>query len=174
MTVRHSDREEDLARLERRRFDRIFERLPAGLAERAAALAREREEAGRQISQLLARPVEERKAALRRDRTYQSWSLCERLIDECHQLVYYDLAAAEEMVDLALTSAGKLDSACYGTRLVNDLQARAWAAAAEVLRVTSDLRSAEDALAAAEERLGEGTGDPMEGAQVLADGAALL
>ncbi len=69
--------------------------------------------------------------------------------------------------------AGSLDLEAYGAPLVHDIQARAWAHLGEALRVLSDLRSAESALATAEGFVAQGTGDTLEEAQVSELEAAL-
>jgi tetratricopeptide (TPR) repeat protein len=58
--------------------------------------------------------------------------------------------------------------------LIHDLKARAWACVGETLRVSSDLRSAEEAFAIAESFILEGTGDALEEARILELKSVLL
>lgn len=146
------------------------------LLERAYDVALEKEQAPGLAGRLLALPRRERPAAVRRERAFHSWALCERLIDRCHDLTHaetMETAWAAEMADCALAVARELDSAYYGLGLVRDLQARAWAAVAEVLRLGADQRGCEGALARAEALLAEGTGDALEAGWVLELKAAL-
>jgi tetratricopeptide (TPR) repeat protein len=169
---RKRQREESASPAEGSPLD-FFERSSIELAERAAVLTREREAVPSLFSRLASRPPEKRKAAIRQNRAYRSWCFCERLIDECHHLLYSDIRGAEEMADLALGLAAELDPAYYGTGLVNDLKARAWAATGEVRRAGSDLARAENAFTVAEDLVEQGSGDALEEAQIL-EGKATL
>jgi tetratricopeptide (TPR) repeat protein len=143
-------------------YDRAFTHSALDLEQRANALSAERERVAERMSLLIALPPTERKAAVRARGCFQSWALCERLIEECHQAIYAEAAGAEEFADLAVTVAEELASGYYGSELVHDLRARAWAAVGEVLRITSDLRSADEAFTMSEAFLELGTGDPLE------------
>jgi tetratricopeptide (TPR) repeat protein len=156
-----------------RGFDRLFARSTARLAEREASLLEEREAIAQRFAEIIARPPAERKALVRVDRVYQTWCLCERLVDEGHQELYANRIAAEAWLDLALAVAEELDPKWYGAGLINDLKARVWAALGEARRLAADLRGAEEAFAEAARRIGEGSGDALEEAQVLELEAAL-
>jgi len=148
------------------RYERVFAQSAAELDRHADTLGSERQRVDEAMERLLALPVVERKAAVRVCRRFQSWALCERLIETCHQSLYAERAGAEELADLAVTVTEELDRDHYGHELVHDMRARAWAAVGEVFRVTSDLRSADEALTFARELLERGTGDPLELAAV--------
>jgi tetratricopeptide (TPR) repeat protein len=156
-----------------RDFDRLFARSTARLAERAASLLAERETVAQRFSELTARHPMERKTLVQMDRGYQTWCLCERLVDRGHQELYADRIAAQAWLDLALTVAEKLDPKRYGAGLIHDLKARVWAAIGESRRLAADLRGAEEAFAEAGRRIGEGSGDALEEAQILELEAAL-
>jgi len=143
-------------------YDAAFANSALDLERRAAALAGERGQVAETMRRLLSLSPEERRRAVRRERPFQSWPLCERLIEECHQAVYAEAAGAEELANLAVTVAEELAPDHLGSELVCDMRARAWAAVGEVLRVTSDLRSADEAFTLAEAFLEMGTGDPIE------------
>jgi tetratricopeptide (TPR) repeat protein len=151
----------------------LFAESAPGLTERAESLAAEREAAPALLARLLAWPAAERKSRIRRDRAFQTWALCERMVEECHRLTYEGTFEAEEMADLAVTVAEELDTTSYGPSLVQDIHGRAWAAVGSVLRVTSDLRSADEAFLMAEILVGQGSGDALEEAGVLELKAAL-
>jgi tetratricopeptide (TPR) repeat protein len=150
-----------------------WEQRSLELQERATALAEEREAAPRLRQRLRALAPEERRATLALQRVFHSWALCELLIEESQERLYDNVPEAKEMAELALTLTAKLDTAFYGRGLANDLHARALAALGEVRRVSSDLRSAEEALAKAEVLIGMGTGDALEEASILERKAAL-
>jgi tetratricopeptide (TPR) repeat protein len=138
------------------------------------ALAREREKAPQLRRHLRALTPAERRSTVDLQTDFHSWALCTLLIEESRERLYDNVPEAEEIAELARMIAARLDSAYYGQDLVNDLHARAWAALAEVWRVSSNLRSAEWALAKAEALIGMGTGDELEEAGILEIKAALL
>ena len=109
----------------------------------------------------------ERMARVRTDRELQSCPLCQRLIESSHDLVHAEMSRAGELAELAIAVSQELDTRRYGSGLVNDLKARAWACLAEVLRNQADLRAADGALAVAETLLAIGTGDVFEEARLL-------
>ena len=143
-------------------YDAAFANSALDLDRRASALAGERGRVAETLGRLLALPPPERRRAVRTEPSFQSWPLCERLIEACHQAVYAEAAGAEELANLAVAVAEELARDDLGPELVCDMRARAWAAVGEVLRVTSDLRSADEAFTLAEAFLEMGTGDPIE------------
>lgn len=151
----------------------LFDEGTPCLGERVLSLNAEREMAPQLLDRLTALPVGERKAMVRRDPDFRTWSFCELLIDECHRLGHDGMYQAEELADLAVTVAEELDASFYGQSLVHDIHARALAALGDVLRMTSDLRGADDAFAMAEALVGQGSGDALEEAGILELKAAL-
>lgn len=119
------------------------------------------------IARLEGRTLTERQHLVRTDRELQSSAVAHRLIETCHDLLHAEMAKAEELAELAVTLSQELDARRYGSELVNDIKARAWACLAEVLRSQADLRNADDALAVAESLLGQGTGDVLDEARLL-------
>ncbi len=150
-----------------------FRRGTAFLQARMAELRLERLLAPALLERLWAAPVEEWVSRVQADAEIRCWSVAERLIEECHELLYTAPARAEALAGLAVTIAQDLDPGRYGKELVQDLKARAWACLGTVLRQGSDLRSADAAFSVAESYLGMGTGDALEEAQLLELKAAL-
>ncbi len=148
-------------------YERAFSGSAEELEPRVAALVGEREDVSTSLAMLLGLAPAERMAAVRAERRFQSWALCERLIEDCHQTIYAETLGAEELADLAVTVAEELASDYYGAALVHDMRARAWAAVGEVLRITTDMRSADEAFTMSEAFLELGTGDPLERAWLL-------
>lgn len=137
------------------------------LSERARALLLEHAGVPELLRRLEGLTPAERMARVRADRELQSCPLCQRLIDGSLDLVHADMSRAAELAELAIAVSQELDARRYGTGLVNDLKARAWACLGEVLRNQADLRAADGALAVAETLLGSGTGDVFEEARLL-------
>lgn len=154
-------------------YSRAFHNSSHQLTVSLQELAEEREQLPALVTRLLALPYREQRVLLRADRSFQSWALCEWLVEESHRLTYANLVRAEETADLAVTLAEALDTHYYGQELVNDIKARAWSCVGEVLRTLSDLRSAEEAFALAEKLVAQGTGDALEEANLLERKAAL-
>jgi hypothetical protein len=74
---------------------------------------------------------------------------------------------AGRLAALALTGADLVDRTRHAPPVVEDLKARAWAAAGEACLRQEDLPGAEDALRAAAGCLAQGTGDLLVEARLL-------
>ena len=154
-------------------YGHAFDGLLPVLRARAEEVARERRLLPELIVYLRTRSVLELRELLERDERLRSWLFCEWLIEELRPSLYFDPPRARELAELAVAIAGSLHLETYGAPLIHDLQARAWAHMGEALRILSDLRSAESALAMAEDFVAQGTGDTLEEAQVNELKAAL-
>jgi hypothetical protein len=146
--------------------------LLAALSQLRSALDRERAEAPTLAAGLLALPPEQREERLRRDGRFHTWGLCELLLTRSLDAAL-DPAAADALAALALAGADRLDPSRHAAPVVEDLKARAWAAAGEARRRQGDLAGAEEALRAAAARLAHGTGDLLVEARLLEFEAAL-
>jgi hypothetical protein len=134
-------------------------------------LDRERAQAPDLISELLALPAEQRRERLARDARYHTWGVCELLLARSTEAA--DPAEAEGLAALTLTGADQLDRARHAAALIEDLQARAWAAAGGARQRQGDLAGAEEALRAGAACLAQGTGDLLVEARLLEFEAAL-
>jgi tetratricopeptide (TPR) repeat protein len=153
-------------------YGQAFEAAARSLRGQALALAREREAAADRIVELTAAPAAGREALLHEER-FQTWGLFELLVDRSQETGVQDPVWAQELAGLALRLADLLNPCRYRPELVDDVRARAWAYLGNARRLTSDLRGAAEAFAAAEEHLRKGTGDPVERAVVLDRRASL-
>lgn len=154
-------------------YRHAFGELLPVLKARAEEVSRERQLLPELIACLRTRSVPELKELLEREERLRSWLFCEWLIEELRPALYLDPPRAQELAELAVAIAGSLDPEAYDIPLIRDLQTRAWAHRGEALRVLSDLRGAESAIAMAENFVIEGTGDILEEAQVSELKAAL-
>lgn len=148
-------------------YDAAFSQAGLRLAERAAAVVLERNEAAVLLPGLLELPWDRQVSLVAEDRRYRTWALCERLLDAARERGFQDPARALELARLGVEMADRLDRAVYGEERANDLSARAWVVLANAERIRSDFRSAEKSFARAERLLKAGTGDPIELAQFL-------
>lgn len=135
--------------------------------ERSQELLRQREEAGHLVAALAVQPRERWEAAVRDDPRFRSWPLVELLLSSCRELGFESPAKAVQLAELAVAVSRHLDPDRYGAERTSDLRARAHGDLANALRISSDFREAERALATAKEHLELGTGDPLERAVIL-------
>lgn len=149
-------------------FGPMLERVRTRLGERAAKLQLERQEAPQLAAELASLPAERRQVLIRNSRRFQTWGLAEWLLEAPGPRAAGEMDQAIGHGRLALRVVETLDEAVYGPRLVRDLEARAWARLGKALRQGGDLGGAEEALLKARGLLDEGTGDPLEKAEVLA------
>lgn len=154
-------------------YSHAFEGLLPALRAKAEEVSRERRLLPGLMAQLRTRSVPELKDLLVGEGKLRRWLFCEQLIEELRRSLYIDPLGAKDMAELAVAIAMSLDPEAYGVSLIRDLQARAWAHAGDALRVLSDLRSAEEAFATAENLVLQGTGDALEEAQIHELEAAL-
>jgi|SRR5829696_1094409 len=131
-----------------------------------STLDRERSEAPALAAELLALPPEAREERLRRDSRFHTWGLAELLLARSAEPAE-DPAEAGRFAALALAGADALDRTRHATPVVEDLKARAWAAAGEACLRGGDPAGAEEALRAAAGCLSQGTGDLLVEARLL-------
>jgi tetratricopeptide (TPR) repeat protein len=151
-----------------------FSRVLSKVEERRAQIEEERAGAPRLVSELMRRPLSERLALLRAGTRFNTLAVCELLIDESSQAGAADPPAANELAELALQVVERLDGRYYGTSVVQDMRARAWAYLGNARRLHGNLAGAEKALNIAERLVELGSADPLEEARILDLRASLL
>ena len=154
-------------------YGEAFSGLGSRLSNHTREIARERQGLPLLIERLRDLPPTARRGLLGSDPSFHNWPFGEWLIEESQNLAGSDPDRAGELAGDAVLIMEALVPGTYGAALVADFKARAWAARGEALRRLSDLRGAEDAFVSAEEWLLDGTGDPLEEAQILELKAAL-
>jgi hypothetical protein len=155
-------------------YDRIFSRMAESVGEMQKHLARERRHGQAQWMVLARHPQTRRLVMIRNDRRLHTWGLYELLLERSHGLAGYEPCAAAEMAELALTVARCLDPKEHGEERIADLEAGALAALADARRRLAHRQGAWEALKAAHECLEDGTGDPLERAELEILRARLL
>jgi tetratricopeptide (TPR) repeat protein len=154
-------------------YERSLSAARLRLREQDHRLRTEREGLAGRLARLESVPAAERPARIRRDPELRAWSLGERLIEQCRELLHADTRQAAELAEQAIALAQELTVESGGGGLACDLQARAWGCLAEVLRGSADLRGADGALAVASSLLVQGSGDALEEAGLIEIEAAL-
>jgi len=123
------------------RYRRMFEVLPVLLDKGLHELAREREQADRDLRELLALPRQEREGRLRRARErFRSPALARMLLDESRSRLPGEAAEAAHLADLARLIVQRNPAAPESF----DLLALAAAEKANACRALSDLNQAEE------------------------------
>jgi tetratricopeptide (TPR) repeat protein len=112
-------------------------------------------------------PPEQRELLLKNSSRFHTWGVFELLVERSLETTPNDPAYGEELGLLALRLSESLDTGRYGTGLIEDLRARAWAHVGNARRVRSNLQGAEEAFAAAYQHLKKGTKDSVERATLL-------
>lgn len=119
------------------------------------------------LQELLLRTAAARRQAVRTASRYQLLGLAEHLIARARGEVFEDVARAAELGSLALEVSEGLSPQVYGGREVATVQARAWSALGNALRVRSELREADRALSSSRELLERGHGAATDRADYL-------
>lgn len=148
-------------------YSHAVERAFTGLSDRLARL--HSESAGSQdlFCDLTRADPSRRRLMVRNCHRYHRLAVCELLLEKSLHTVLEDPSHALDMAELAIEVADNLHQETHWGGLPADLQARGWAYLANACRAMGDHRRAEEAFAAAEARLADGTGDPLEAAQLL-------
>lgn len=158
-------------------YNDVFARVERQAAEQVALFEREREkerEKARQLyAELLQKEAVQGLSQVHSTRRYASLALCELLLQTARDLGGEDPAGARRAAELAIRVAEQLDLEPYGSSVVQDLRAIAWAYFADTVRVQADLRLAKNAMETAELLLEQGSGDPLARAEMLAFQASL-
>lgn len=143
-------------------------------------LGREEERAGRErtagdelLDELLRLPAERREEAIALDDRFATYALGDRLADAAEASRDEDPVDAAELAQLSLCVAERLDSDRWGTALVADLKARAWAIVGGAWCSDGAAAAARAAFRLAHTHLKRGSGDPLEEAEVLYQESAL-
>jgi tetratricopeptide (TPR) repeat protein len=154
-------------------YDEVFARLERQVAERVQRFQKERQEALPLYTELLRQEAVQGLSQVHSTRRYASLALCELLLQTARDLSVEDPPGARRAAELAVRVAEQLDLEPYGSPVVQDLRAIAWAYFADTVRVQADLRLAKSAMETAELLLEQGTGDPLVRSELLAFQASL-
>lgn len=147
-------------------YDGIFDRMTKGIDEKRQRLAAERKDASARWEALESHPQTRRLVRISNDRRFQTWGFHQFLLTRSRKLVEHEPKKALEAAELALAVAKALSPAEHGEERTADFRAAAWTAVADARWRLGNLDGAWDAVDCAEEALEEGTGDPLEKAEL--------
>ena len=129
----------------------------------------QRDESVSLYEELMHHPEERRQVLVRNSARFRNWHLCAMLVDESQLIAYQYPRKAIQLANLALDVANHLEDTAYAPGTLEDLKARCLYSLGNARRMNGDVvRLVEEALAASEEHLSRGTGDPLEEATLLA------
>lgn len=148
-------------------YSAVFANARRVLRRHQAAFSAEQAAASALLEELCARSFEQQWKMVTSEPRFQTWALCDLLLESSREWGFRDPGRALELAELGAAVAAQLNRATYGDTRVNDLSARAWATLANAERIRSDFHSAERGFVRAERLLRSGTGDPLEKARVL-------
>jgi tetratricopeptide (TPR) repeat protein len=146
---------------------RAIDGVLSGFRARIQAAAREQAEAPVLLAALLGQRPERREILARNSRRFRSLALCGLLVERGHEASVDAPGEAERLATLALVLVDGLDAGWYTLRVLADTRGRCWMVIGNARRVAADLAGAEEAFRRAAAALRQGTGDPMERAQLL-------
>jgi tetratricopeptide (TPR) repeat protein len=127
-------------------YDEAFDRAADRTTECLANLLEESRSTEDLLAELLQEPAPLRRRRIADGERFHSLKLCQLLLARSRDAWLLDPAASLETADLAVEVAQHLESGRYGSSLVEDSRALAWAYLANALRITSDFWRAEQAL----------------------------
>jgi hypothetical protein len=147
-------------------YEEVFQRTVQGAGDLRKRLLDEQKRARMQWQALERHPQMRRLVRVRNDRSLQTWGFYQFLVERSRMLAGNDAAAAVEAAELAVAVARCLEPAEHSEERIADFQAAALAALAEAGRQRRDLEGAWEAFDGACDCLQDGTGDPLERAEL--------
>lgn len=148
-------------------YTEVTRRVAERLRSQGIELERQRASAPELWAELEKHPSPRRLWMVESLSRFQTFALSEHLLDRCRTRWSESPARAEDLAELALVVIYQLDPQLHGAALLNDFKAEAWSCIANCRRIRSDLRSVSEAFDIAEEFHALGSGDPIEGANLL-------
>ena len=154
-------------------YDRVIDRVFRRIQRQDVALQREAAAARELFAELGQHPFPHQLLLVGNSPRFRSRSLCELLLDRCHEAGFQDPQRAVDLAHLAVAVAHRLAAQDAPVEIVRGIQARAWAQLGNALRVSGDHAAAEQAFASAEELLAAEPIVPLDRARVLDQLASL-
>lgn len=143
-------------------YEGVVERALGRMEGRLRIASEERAEAARLYFLLIDRPLRQRRLLVENRTLDRGLCLATLLIEESRCRSYDDSRESLEHADLAVRVTERLDPGHYGTSLVAEISARAWAVFGNAHRLVGRLGRAEEAFEQARQYLKRGSGEPLE------------
>lgn len=140
--------------------------LMARLEETSAAIESERERANALAGDFLGHPPARQWTLLRNSARFDSWAFAEAVSASAYEAIYDDPHRSLELSRMALEVIRRVDPGLLGNA-IHDLQGRILGRLGNAQRAIGNLATAEATFAEARAELEQGTGDPLEEADLL-------
>ncbi len=124
-------------------------------------------------SEVAAQKPEERLAIAKADSRFHIWGFFDRVIEEAREAWSSDPEEAVALATLALSVHVNLQPEEYTAAFLADLRCQALGILGNAKRLAADFEGAAEAFATAQEALDEGSGDPIEEANLISFRASL-
>lgn len=155
-------------------YEEVFARALAFASEEEQRLAVEKLRGWAQWAELETMSPQLRFAVVQSETRFHTFGFYERLLEASRWVSRTDPAEAVDIVRLAVVVAERIDPNLIGEARVNDLKAHAWAVLGNAKRVADDFEGARRAFNEAWRILENGTGDPMDSAQLVSYEASYM
>lgn len=156
------------------RYSEVTRAVAERLRHAGIEIERQRAQADTLWEELRGHPHSRRLLMVENAARFQTYGLVELLLAECRRTWCDGPGRAEELAELALAVAYRLERRLHGPGLLNDLKAEAWTYIANCRRIRSDVLSVSEAFEIAESYRTSGTGDALQQAEMLELQASFL
>lgn len=156
-----------LEMVDRSTYGALILRIRNRLAEDERRVGKDRDRGRELFDELMELPVDRREESIVLDPRFASYALSDRLAACAEERTEHDPDGAVELLSLALAVSARLDAARWSRGLVEDLEARCWALLGATWCDGGAEQAARTAFRLARTHLCQGTGDPLEEAEVL-------
>ena len=155
-------------------YARVFENVLPRIWETEVSVLDEAAIAPALLDELLRHPHERRLLIVTNSQRFQSFALCEAILESDQGGGKLQADDSIEFIDLSIAVASSLPEERYGIELKQDLCAKCYGFLGSAKRIRSDYGGAQEALDKADALLSRGTGDQLLEAKILGFRGALL
>ncbi len=153
--------------VDRSTYGALILRIRSRLEENERRVGRDRDHGRELFDELMDLPADRREDSIVLDPRFASYTLSDRLATCAEGRIDRDPEGAIELLSLALTVSARLAAVRWSRGLVEDLEARCWALLGAAWCESGAELAARTAFRLARTHLRQGTGDPLEEAEVL-------
>lgn len=126
-------------------YDRIIDRVFRQIQHRDVLLQREASEARQLVAELAGHPFPHQLLLVTNSERFHSRSLCDQLLEQCHEAGFQDPQKAIDLAHLAVAVAHRVAHDEAPAEIVEGTRARAWAQLGNAFRISGDHAAAEQA-----------------------------
>lgn len=153
--------------VDRSTYGALILRIRNRLDENERRVGKDQDRSRELFDELMELPADRREESIVLDPRFASYALSDRLAACAEDRTDRDPEGAVELLSLALAVSARLEAARWSRGLVEDLEARCWALLGAAWCDGGAEQAARTAFRLARTHLRQGTGDPLEEAEVL-------